>query len=96
MLYYLFFGVCDLLCVGCFYDVMFGVFGYCCVFDGLELIGYGLVDDQDLLLFNLMFDVVLFGDGFYFVFVVLLELVVQVFYVVGMVVGGIDNGGFGL
>lgn len=96
MLYYLFFGVCDFDIVGCFYDVVFVVFGYCWVFEDEIVIGYGVVDDEDVLCLKLCDDVVVLGFGFYLVFVVVFVVVVDVFYVVVMVNGGVDNGVFGL
>ncbi|MGA6538674.1 VOC family protein [Stenotrophomonas sp. NPDC101269] len=96
MLHHLSLGVRDLPRAGRFYDATLGALGYRRVFDGPESIGYGLVDDQDLLLLNLTPDAGPPGDGFHLAFAAPSEPAVQAFHAAGMAAGGTDNGGPGL
>lgn len=52
MFHHLSLGVGDLHAAGPFYDALLAPLGYRRVFDGDDAIGYGLIDDQDLLLLN--------------------------------------------
>lgn len=69
MFHHLSLGVSNLARAGCFYDAALGALGYRRVFDGDESIGYGLVDEQVLLLLNLTDDAALPRDGFHIAFV---------------------------
>lgn len=92
MFHHLSLGVSDLARAGCFYDAALGALGFRRVFDGDESIGYGLVDDQDLLLLNLTDDAALPRDGFHVAFAATSQEAVDAFHRDGVSAGGRDNG----
>ncbi|KRG77833.1 glyoxalase [Stenotrophomonas chelatiphaga] len=92
MFHHLSLGVRNLARAGCFYDAALGALGYRRVFDGDESIGYGLVDEQDLLLLNLTDDAALPRDGFHIAFVATSPEAVDAFHRDGVSAGGRDNG----
>jgi catechol 2,3-dioxygenase-like lactoylglutathione lyase family enzyme len=92
MFHHLSLGVGDLARAGRFYDAALGALGYRRVFDGEQSIGYGLVDDQDLLLLNLTDDAALPRDGSHIAFAATSQDAVDVFHRDGVAAGGQDNG----
>lgn len=96
MFHHLSLGVRDLARAGRFYDAVLGALGFRRVFDGEASIGYGQVDDQDLLLLNLTDDTSLPRDGFHIAFAAASRDAVDVFHRVGIAGGGKDNGSPGL
>lgn len=92
MFHHLSLGVSDLARAGCFYDAALGALGYRRVFDGDESIGYGLVDDQDLLLLNLTDDAAVPRDGFHIAFAATSQEAVDAFHRDGVSAGGRDKG----
>jgi catechol 2,3-dioxygenase-like lactoylglutathione lyase family enzyme len=92
MFHHLSLGVSDLARAGCFYDAALGALGFRRVFDGDESIGYGLVDDQDLLLLNFTDDAALPRDGFHVAFAATSQEAVDAFHRDGVSAGGRDNG----
>ncbi|KIP87495.1 glyoxalase [Stenotrophomonas maltophilia] len=92
MFHHLSLGVGDLARAGCFYDAALGALGYRRVFEGEQSIGYGLVDDQDLLLLNLTDDAALPRDGFHIAFAATSQEAVDAFHRDGVAAGGQDNG----
>ena len=95
MFHHLSLGVRDLARAGRFYDAALGALGYRRVFDGDESIGYGLVDDQDLLLLNLTDDAAVPRDGFHIAFSAASKQAVDAFHRDGLIAGGQDNGASG-
>lgn len=96
MFHHISLGVRDLARAGRFYDAALGALGYRRVFDGDESIGYGLVDDQDLLLLNLTGEAAMPRDGFHIAFAAATRADVDGFHRNGVAAGGHDNGPPGL
>ncbi|ALN59081.1 glyoxalase/bleomycin resistance protein/dioxygenase [Lysobacter enzymogenes] len=96
MFHHLSLGVRDLARAGAFYDAVLGALGYRRVFDGDESIGYGLVDNQDLLLLNLTPAAAAPGDGTHLAFAAASRAEVDAFHRGGLSGGGRDNGAPGL
>lgn len=96
MYHHLSLGVRDLARAGAFYDATLGALGYRRVFDGDESIGYGLADNEDLLLLNLSADAAAPGDGFHLAFAAPSRKAVDAFHRGGLAHGGRDNGAPGL
>lgn len=92
MFHHLSLGVGDLTRAGRFYDAALGALGYRRVFDGEHSIGYGLGDNQDLLLLNLTDDAALPRDGFHIAFAARSQEAVDAFHRDGVTAGGQDNG----
>lgn len=96
MLHHISLGVRDLARAGAFYDVTLAALGYRRVFEDDEAIGYGLVDDQDLLCLKLRDDAHPPGAGFHLAFAASSRAQVDAFYVAALASGGTGNGEAGL
>lgn len=95
MIDYFLFGVVYVGCSCIFYDSMFGVFGYKCLYSDDNVIGYGMIEFELWLQYVVCLVVVDFDLGLYLLFKVVLLVEVDVFYCVVFEYGGKDNGGFG-
>ncbi|MEJ2790653.1 MULTISPECIES: VOC family protein [unclassified Pseudoxanthomonas] len=96
MLHHLSLGVRDLELSAKFYDAALGALGYRRVFEDETAIGYGLVDDEDLLCLKLRDDARPPGAGFHLAFSAPSKAAVHDFHTAGLQSGGQDNGGAGL
>lgn len=96
MLHHISLGVRDLERAGAFYDAALGALGYRRVFEDDTAIGYGLVDDEDLLCLKLRDDAHAPGAGFHLAFAASTRAQVDVFYAAALASGGIGNGEAGL
>ncbi|MTV53713.1 VOC family protein [Pseudoduganella buxea] len=96
MLHHLSLGVRDLAASGTFYDGTMGALGFRRVFEDDDAIGYGSVDDQDILCLKLRADAAPPGDGFHLAFAAPTRAAVDLFHSAGMLAGGRDNGAPGL
>ena len=95
MLHHLSLGVRDLELSAKFYDAALGALGYRRVFEDDTAIGYGLVDDEDLLCLKLRDDARPPGAGFHLAFSAPCRAAVHDFHTAGLQSGGQDNGGVG-
>lgn len=95
MLHHLSLGVHDLELSAKFYDAALGALGYRRVFEDDTAIGYGLVDDEDLLCLKLRDDARPPGAGFHLAFSAPSKAAVHDFHTAGLQSGGQDNGGPG-
>jgi catechol 2,3-dioxygenase-like lactoylglutathione lyase family enzyme len=95
MLHHLSLGVRDLELSAKFYDAALGALGYRRVFEDDTAIGYGLVDDEDLLCLKLRDDARPPGAGFHLAFSAPSKAAVHDFHTAGLQSGGQDNGGPG-
>ncbi|GGY81123.1 hypothetical protein GCM10007388_12270 [Pseudoduganella plicata] len=86
----------DLAAGAAFYDGVLGALGFRRVFEDDEAIGYGTVDDQDILCLKQRDDAAAPGDGFHLAFAAPTRGAVDAFHAAGMRAGGRDNGGPGL
>lgn len=96
MLHHISLGVRDLDLSGRFYDAALGALGFRRVFEDDTAIGYGLVDDEDLLCLKLRGDAQAPGGGFHLAFAASSTHDVDAFHAAALEVGGVDNGGPGL
>ncbi|QDQ27001.1 VOC family protein [Chitinimonas arctica] len=96
MLHHLSFGVRDLTRAGAFYDAALGALGFRRVFEDDTAIGYGLMDEQDLLCLKLRDDAHPPGDGFHLAFAAPSRAAVDAFHAAALRTGGRDNGAPGL
>lgn len=96
MLHHISFGVRNLAASGAFYDAALGALGFRRVFDGSKSIGYGLNDNQDILLLNLGTAPSPPGPGFHLAFAAPSRAAVDAFHAAALQVGGQDNGRPGL
>lgn len=96
MLHHLSLGVRDLHAAGRFYDAVLAALGYRRVFEDDTAIGYGLVDDQDVLCLKLRDDATAPGPGFHLAFAAQSPAQVDAFHAAAMATGGRDNGPAGL
>lgn len=96
VLHHLSFGVRDMGVAGAFYDAVLGALGYRRVFEDDTAIGYGLVDDEDLLCLKLHDDAAAPGPGFHLAFTAGTRAQVDAFHRAAMANGGVDNGAAGL
>lgn len=96
MLHHLSFGVRDLHAAGVFYDAVLGALGYRRVFEDDTAIGYGLVDDEDVLCLKLRDDAAAPGPGFHLAFTAGTPAQVDAFHRAAVANGGNDNGAAGL
>lgn len=92
MLHHLSLGVRDLELSAKFYDAALGALGYRRVFEDDTAIGYGLVDDEDLLCLKLRDDARPPGAGFHLAFSAPSKAAVHDFHTAGLQSGGQDNG----
>jgi catechol 2,3-dioxygenase-like lactoylglutathione lyase family enzyme len=96
MLHHLSLGVRDLAVAGAFYDAALGALGYRRVFEDDTAIGYGLVDDEDLLCLKLRDDAAAPGPGFHLAFSAPTRAAVYAFHHAALLGGGQDNGAAGV
>ncbi len=96
MLHHISLGVRDLERAGAFYDAALGALGYRRVFEDDTAIGYGLVDDEDLLCLKLRDDAHAPGAGFHLAFAASNRAQVDAFYAAALASGGTGNGEAGL
>jgi catechol 2,3-dioxygenase-like lactoylglutathione lyase family enzyme len=89
-------GVRDLALAGAFYDAVLGALGYRRVFEDDTAIGYGRVDDEDLLCLKLHDDAAAPGPGFHLAFSAPTRTAVNAFHHAALLAGGQDNGAAGL
>lgn len=93
MLHHISLGVRDLELSAAFYDAVLGALGFRRVFEDDTAVGYGLVDDKDLLCLKRRDDAVAAGPGFHLAFAAPSRAAVQAFHERGLRAGGTDNGG---
>ncbi|CAN5729815.1 VOC family protein [soil metagenome] len=96
MLHHISLGVRDLALSGAFYDAALGALGFRRVFEDDTAIGYGLVDDKDLLCLKLRPDAIASGSGFHLAFSAPSRDAVQAFHEAALCIGGTDQGAPGL
>lgn len=96
MLHHISLGVRDLEVAGRFYDAALNALGYRRVFEDDTAIGYGLIDDQDLLCLKLRDDASAPGAGFHLAFAAASRDAVDAFHRAAMQAGGRDNGPAGV
>jgi catechol 2,3-dioxygenase-like lactoylglutathione lyase family enzyme len=96
LLHHVSFGVRNLALSGAFYDAALAPLGFRRVFDGGKSIGYGLIDNQDLLLLNIASDPAPPGPGFHLAFAAPSRAAVDAFHTAALRIGGLDNGQPGL
>lgn len=96
MLHHISLGVRDLVVAGRFYDAALNALGYRRVFEDDTAIGYGLIDDQDLLCLKLRDDASAPGAGFHLAFAAASREAVDAFHLAAVQAGGSDNGSAGL
>ncbi|MEG2803656.1 VOC family protein [Stenotrophomonas sp.] len=96
MLHHLSLGVRDLAIAGAFYDAVLGALGYRRVFEDDSAIGYGLVDEEDLLCLKQRDDACAPGPGFHLAFSAPSRAAVQAFHRAALDHAGQDNGPAGL
>lgn len=96
MLHHISLGVRDLVAAGRFYDAALNALGYRRVFEDDTAIGYGLIDDQDLLCLKLRDDASAPGAGFHLAFAAGSREAVDAFHRAAVQAGGSDNGPAGL
>lgn len=96
MIHHLSLGVRDLERSARFYDSVLGALGFRRVFEDDTAIGYGLVDDEDLLCLKVRGDAAPPGAGFHLAFSAPSRAAVRAFHAAGRDQGGQDNGEAGL
>ena len=96
MLHHLSLGVRDLERAGRFYDAVLAALGYRRVFEDDTAIGYGLVDDEDLLCLKLREGACAPGPGFHLALAATTRDDVDRFHEAALATGGQDNGPAGL
>lgn len=85
-------GVRDLAHAGAVYDAALGALGFRRVFEDDTAIGYGLIDDNDLLSLKLRPEATAPGDGFHLAFTATSRAAVDAFHAAALRIGGTDNG----
>lgn len=96
MLHHISIGVRDLDLSARFYDAALGALGFRRVFEDETAVGYGLVDDEDLLCLKLRENAQPPGEGFHLAFAAPSRAAVQDFHVSALNVGGTCNGAPGV
>ncbi|HEY0064947.1 MAG TPA: VOC family protein [Telluria sp.] len=96
MLHHISLGVRDLALAGAFYDAAFATLGYRRVFEDDDAIGYGLIDEQDILCLKLNDAALAPGPGFHLAFSAASRAQVDAFYAAALKIGGRCNGAPGL
>jgi catechol 2,3-dioxygenase-like lactoylglutathione lyase family enzyme len=96
MIHHLSLGVRDLRASARFYDGALGALGLRRVFEDDEAIGYGVLDDEDVLCLKQRDDAAPPGAGFHLAFAAPTRAAVDAFHAGGLLAGGADNGGPGL
>jgi catechol 2,3-dioxygenase-like lactoylglutathione lyase family enzyme len=92
MLHHISLGVRDLALAGAFYDAVLGALGFRRVFEDATAIGYGLVDNKDILCLKLRSDAAPPGAGFHLAFTAPSRAAIQAAHATALRVGGQDNG----
>jgi catechol 2,3-dioxygenase-like lactoylglutathione lyase family enzyme len=96
MLHHISFGVRNLELSAQFYDAALGALGFRRVFEDDTAIGYGLVDDKDLLCLKLNPNATAPGPGFHLSFSAPSRTAVDNFHACALRIAGQDNGAPGL
>lgn len=96
MLHHLSLGVRDLDAAARFYDSVLAALGFRRVFEDDEAIGYGLIDDEDILCVKQREDALAPGPGFHLAFAAPSREAVDAFHAAALATGGRDNGAPGL
>jgi catechol 2,3-dioxygenase-like lactoylglutathione lyase family enzyme len=97
MLHHISIGVKNLMLAGSFYDAALHALGFRRVFEHDTAIGYGLIDDKDILCLKLRAEGAMPpGDGFHIAFAAPSRIAVDNFHRNAQRVGGSDNGEPGL
>ena len=92
MLHHISLGVRDLAHAGAFYDAALGALGFRRVFEDATAIGYGLIDNQDLLCLKLRAEATAPGAGFHLALTAPSHAAVDAFHAAALRIGGRDNG----
>lgn len=96
MIHHLSLGVRDLDASARFYDGALGALGLRRVFEDDEAVGYGVLDDEDILCLKQRDDAAPPGAGFHLAFAAPTRAAVDAFHAAGVLAGGADNGAPGL
>lgn len=96
MIHHISLGVRELALAGRFYDAALGALGFRRVFEDDEAIGYGLIDDQDILCLKQRAAAAAPGPGFHLAFDAPTRAAVDRFHADALKVGGECNGPPGL
>lgn len=96
MIHHLSLGVRDLDASARFYDGALGALGLRRVFEDDEAVGYGALDDEDILCLKQRDDAAPPGAGFHLAFAAPTRAAVDAFHAAGVRAGGADNGRPGL
>lgn len=96
MIHHISLGVRQLDAAAAFYDAALGALGFRRVFEDDDAVGYGLLDDEDILCLKLRPDVAAPGAGFHLAFAAAGREDVDRFHAAGLRAGGADNGAPGL
>lgn len=96
MIHHVSIGVRDLALAGRFYDAALGALGFRRVFEDDTAIGYGLLDDEDLLCLKLRPQAEPPGQGSHLAFAAPSRAAVDAFHQRALAEGGQDNGAPGL
>ena len=96
MIHHLSLGVRDLSQAGVFYDSALGALGYRRVFEDDTAIGYGLIDEEDVLCLKLSPGTQPPGPGFHLAFAACSRSAVDLFHTSALKIGGRCNGPPGL
>lgn len=86
----------ELALAGRFYDAALGALGYRRVFEDDEAIGYGLIDDEDILCLKQRLDATPPGPGFHLAFEAPTRAAVDRLHAEALKIGGQCNGPPGL
>ena len=92
MLHHISLGVRDLAHAGAFYDAALGALGFRRVFEDDTAIGYGLIDNKDLLCLKLRAEATAPGNGFHLALTATSHAAVDAFHAAALRIGGRDNG----
>ena len=96
LLHHISFGVRDLARSAAFYDAALGALGFRRVYEDATVVGYGLVDGEDLISLKLRPGAAAPGAGFHLAFSAPSRAAVGAFHQAALRVGGQDQGEPGL
>lgn len=97
MIHHLSLGVTDIKRSAAFYDAALGALGYRRFFSRRNVIGYGFIDNGDILsIRHRPKEPVLTGGGFHLAFIGRTRKAIDAFHAAALANGGRDNGGSGL
>ncbi len=96
MIHHVSLGVRDLDVAGAFYDAALGALGLRRVFEDDSAIGYGIIDDNDVLCLKLRPAAAPPGEGSHLAFSAPSRAAVDAFHAAALSSGGSDNGAPGL